>query len=348
MWIASVLEQAGAYERAIPLRELAYRMNPSSPETQLNLGNIFVCEGGANWARGWQLKEEAARKMNPLAYVNEVPEWDGRDLGKLRLFVYQEQGFGDAVLALRFIPLLAARGIRVVLWVKSAFAEVARSISGYEELLASETRPDPRQHGCSYAAALVGLVRPLGLPPSAIRDSPVLRAPDELAEAWRHRLSALPGKRIGLAAVGNENRADDWLRTIPAEALSPLAELQGVSWVNLSVDRRAETDALIDLFKMHDARPQIRNYGDTAALVSALDAVVAIDCSVAHIAACMGRPVWVLAPTFRDWRWQVADDLRPWWPTVTLLRSEGPGVWTRAVAQLTRELKEFLESSAAS
>ena len=347
MWMASVLEQSGAYERAIPLRELAYRMNPSLPETQLNLGNMLAGEGGARWTEGWQLKEEAARKMNPPAYVSEVPEWDGRDLGQLRLFVYQEQGFGDAVLALRFVPLLAARGIRVVLWVKTALADVARSVSGYEELLASETRPDPRQHGCSYAAPLVGLVIPLRLDPAAIKSPPVLRAPDELAEAWHQRLSALaPGKRIGLAAIGNENRADDWLRSIPAQALTPLAELRGVSWVNLSVDRRAETVALIGLLKMHDPTAEIRNYGDTAALAAALDAVVAIDCSAAHIAACVGKPVWVLAPTFRDWRWQVADDLRPWWPTVTLLRSEGPGIWARAIAQLKQELEQFVRTSA--
>jgi hypothetical protein len=306
---------------------------------------MLASEGGARWAEGWRLKEEAARKMNPPAYVSEVPEWDGRALGQLRLFVYQEQGFGDAALALRFIPLLAARGIRVVLWVKSAFADVARSISGYEELLASETRPDPRQHGCSYAAPLVGLIRPLRLDPAAIRHPPILRAPEELTEAWRQRLHALPpGKRVGLAAVGNQNRADDWLRTVPAEVLAPLAQLPGVSWVNLSVDRRAETDALIGLFKMQDLTPQIRNYGDTAALASALDAVVAIDCSAAHIAASIGKPVWVLAPTFRDWRWQVGSDLRPWWPTVTLLRAEGPGIWTRAIAQLKQELEQFLRT----
>jgi hypothetical protein len=97
---------------------------------------------------------------------------------------------------------------------------------------------------------------------------------------------------------------------------------------------------------MHDLTAQIRDYGDTAAVASALDAVVAIDCSAAHIAASVGKPVWVLAPTFRDWRWQVGDDLRPWWPTVTLLRSEGPGIWARAIAQLKRDLEQFLRTSA--
>jgi Flp pilus assembly protein TadD len=346
MWMASVFEQAGAYARAMALRELAYRMNPSMPEIQLNLGTMLVSEGGTRWSEGWRLKEAAARKMNPPAYVTEVPEWDGTDLGQQRLFVYQEQGFGDAALALRFIPLLAARGVRVVLWVKTAFADVARSVSGYEELLASETRPDPRQHGCSYAAPLVGLVRPLALDTTAIKNAPILRAPDELVKAWHERLDVLPGRRIGLAAVGNENRADDWLRTVPIDALAPLAELPGVSWVNLSVDRRPESDTVIDLFKMYNPTPQIRNYADTAALCSTLDAVVAIDCSAAHIAACVGRPVWVLVPTFRDWRWQVGADARPWWPTVTLLRSEGPGTWPSAIAQLRRELEQFLRTPA--
>ncbi len=345
MWMASVFERAGDYRRAIGLRERAYQIDPSLPETRLNLGNVFVLEGGARWAKGWQLMGEGARRMNPPAYVTEVPEWDGRDLGEQKLFVYQEQGFGDAVLALRFIPLLAKRGIRVVLWVKTAIAEVARSVPGCE-VLASETRPDPRVHGCSYAVPLVGLISPLGLDPAAIKNPPVLRAPEELAVIWRQRLGQLPGKRIGLAVVGNEKRSDDWLRTIPTEALAPLAELQGVSWVNLAVDRRPETEQAIALFRMSDPTPQIRDFGDTAAIAESLDAAIAIDCSVAHIVAGVGKPVWVLVPTFRDWRWQVADDLRPWWPTASLVRAEGPGVWTQAIGQLRRDLETYLATPA--
>jgi ADP-heptose:LPS heptosyltransferase len=93
---------------------------------------------------------------------------------------------------------------------------------------------------------------------------------------------------------------------------------------------------------MSDPTPQIRDYADTAALVQALDAVVAIDCSAAHIAASLGKPVWVLTPTFPDWRWQVADDTQPWWPTATVLRAEGPGIWTQAIARLVQELRARL------
>lgn len=340
--MAAVFERAGDVERGLRLREAAYRLDPQLPETRLGLGQALIVEGKERWAEGWRLVDESARRMNPPAYVTEVPEWDGGDIKQQKLFVYQEQGFGDAVLALRVVPLLSQRGVRVVLWVKNAIGELARSIGGYEVFLASETRPDPRAHGCAYAAPLLGLIRLLRLDRASLKHPPVLRAPDALVPAWRERFAALAGKRIGLAASGNENRADDWLRTIPAEALSPLSNLQGISWVNLAVDRRAESEGAIALLRMTDPTAQIGDYADTAALVQALDAVVAIDCSAAHIAASLGKPLWVLAPSFPDWRWQVADDTQPWWPTATVLRAEGPGIWTRAIARLAQELEARL------
>jgi hypothetical protein len=225
--------------------------------------------------------------------------------------------------------------------VKGALADLARSVPGYEELLASENRPDPRAHGCTYCAPLLGLVRLLYLEPAALANSPLLRAPEEASRMWRERFAALAGKRVGLASAGNDARADDWLRTLPADALEPLLDLRGISWVNLSVDRRPETASAITLLKMADPTLEIRNFGNTAAIIDALDAVVAIDCSVAHVAASIGKPVWVLLPTFRDWRWQLADDTQAWWPKVTMLRAEGPGIWTQAIAQLRRDLEDY-------
>jgi hypothetical protein len=344
--MASIFGHAGDHQRAVRLREMAYRIDPALPEARMAMANSLIHEGGTRWAEGWRLWDETLRKLAPLNYATEVPEWNGEDLGGQRLLVYQELGFGDTVLGLRLIPLLAKRGVRVVLWVKSALAGLARSVPGYEELLASENRPDARAHGCTYCAPLLGLVRLLHLEPAALKNPPLLRAPEEASRVWRERLRSLAGKRIGLASAGNSGRADDWLRTIPAEALEPLFDLRGISWVNLSVDRRPETESAITLLKMADPTPEIRNFGDTAAIIDALDAVIAIDCSVAHVAASMGKPVWVLLPTFRDWRWQLADDTQAWWPKVTMLRAEAPGLWTQAIAQLGRDLENGLIADA--
>jgi hypothetical protein len=188
---------------------------------------------------------------------------------------------------------------------------------------------------------LLGLIRLLGLRPAALKDPPVLRAPSELAARWHERFASLAGKRVGLVTSGNTNRSDDWLRTVPTEDLAPLAQLKGISWINLAVDSRPERAAAIDLLRMEDPTPQLRDYAETAAVIDALDAVAAIDCSAAHIAASLGKPVWVLAPTFPDWRWQIAEDTQPWWPTVRLLRAEAPGVFTNAIVRLARELESF-------
>jgi ADP-heptose:LPS heptosyltransferase len=128
---------------------------------------------------------------------------------------------------------------------------------------------------------------------------------------------------------------------VPPQALRSLRACDGVRWVNLAVDRRPELDETIKLLDMADPTPGFSSFAETAAAIDQLDGVAAIDCSVAHIAAAMGKPVWVLAPSAIDWRWQIGADTKPWWPTATLLRCRAPGDWTHPVAALGAELGRF-------
>lgn len=334
----------GNLEQAKKQAERAYALDPDAFGPWNNLGNALIAEGGERWHEGWKLCRAAWDKIHPHAYVTEVPRWNGEGLQGRRLLIYQEQGFGDALLALRFVPMLAERGIRVVLSVRAPIADLARSIGGYEEFHSSEFRPDPRALGCAVACPLLDLVHVLSLTRSDIKRPPILSVPEARRAIWRERLSALTGVRIGLALAGNSGRQDDWLRTLPSAALGPLTSLSGIAWVNLAVDKRAETDCAIDMLSMTDPTGELKDFTDTAAMIDALDAVIAIDCSAAHVAASLGKPVWVLAPSLLDWRWQIGDDLAPWWPTSHVFRAEAPGEWTKAMARLVEEIQIFVRT----
>jgi hypothetical protein len=120
--------------------------------------------------------------------------------------------------------------------------------------------------------------------------------------------------------------------------LKPLAALAGISWVNLVVDARPDRDEVIRMFHMDNPMKEVTDFEDTAAIISELDAVIAIDSSTAHLAASLGKPEWVLAPPALDWRWQMGSDKSPWWPNVTLLRSPEPGVWDGVVRDLAEQV----------
>jgi hypothetical protein len=156
--------------------------------------------------------------------------------------------------------------------------------------------------------------------------------------AVRSRLRALKGKRIGLAYGGNPDRRDDWFRAVPPSALEPLATLEGISWVSLVVDNRPDKAEVIKMFRMDDPMNEVKDFEDTAAIISELDAVIAIDSSVAHLACSLGKPVWVLLPTMSDWRWQIGEDTRPWWPTANLMRSTALGDWSGVIRNLAAQL----------
>jgi hypothetical protein len=125
---------------------------------------------------------------------------------------------------------------------------------------------------------------------------------------------------------------------VPLSALKPLAALEGISWISLVVDKRPDKAEVVGMFRMDDPTAEVNDFDDTAAIISELDAVIAIDSSVAHLACSLGKPVWVLVPPMLDWRWQIGDDTKPWWPTATVLRSASMGQWDSVIEELARRL----------
>jgi hypothetical protein len=235
--------------------------------------------------------------------------------------------------------MLAKRGVRFDLWVQPSLARLAASVKGYENLVRTDRRPDAKSLGCDYAITLFGLISVLRIGYEELKQNPtrLAPAPDRLQEV-RSRLRALNGKRIGLAYGGNHERRDDWYRAVPPVALKPLFAVEGISWVNLVIDPRPERDEVVRMFRMDDPMKVVTDFEDSAAIISELDAVIAIDSSTAHLAASLGKPEWVLVPPMLDWRWQVGSDKSPWWPNVTLLRSLKPGEWDEVIRDLAQQV----------
>jgi Flp pilus assembly protein TadD len=338
--LAAVAHLSGDLPGLLRYRSYAAEIEPGLPMVQAYLAYANLMAGYGQWRDCWRKIREDERYANLGVYAREVPPWTGQRIGKKKILVYQEQGIGDAILALRLIPMLAKRGVRFDLWVVPAFANLAGSIKGYENLIRSPSRPDPRTLGCEYASTLFGLFSALGVEHRDMIANPtVLVASPDRMPAARSRLRALPGRRIGLAYGGNPQRRDDWFRAVPPSALKPLAALQGISWVSLVIDDRPDKAEVISMFRMEDPMSEAKDFEDTAAIVSELDAIIAIDSSVAHLSCSLGKPIWVLVPPMLDWRWQIGDDTRPWWPNAMLLRGTSMGQWDSVIEELARQLR---------
>ena len=340
--LASICFYAGRTAIGMTLSEMAWRLAPDVPEIRNGFGGRLVRAGGARWNEGWQLMAETNRKLIPNNYVDDSIQWTGQSIGSAKLFVHLDQGVGDSFIALRMLRLLAERGIHAVLWVPPNIVEVVASIASTCEIVSSERMPHPATLGCSYACGLFDLLAGLAPGPGDIGAFDLLSAPATRVDVWRDRVPRGQGAVFALIASGNQRRDDDWIRSVPPSALQPLTEITGVAWVNLSTDARAEVDRSNQMLSMVDPTPDIKDFADTAALLSLVDGVIAIDCAGAHLAAALGKPLWVLKPTMDDWRWQIGETMSPWWPTARVFAATDAGEWEEPVRSLSADLKKYL------
>jgi len=338
--LATILTWTGDLPEVLRFRRIVARQDPGLPLARSNLAQSQLNAGYDGWLDNWTVIREEERNANRGVYAAEVPPWTGQPIGGRKMLVYQEQGIGDAILALRLIPMLARREMRFDLWVVPGLASLAGSVKGNDHLVVSSARPDARALGCEYASTLFGLISALGVAHRELIENPtvLVASPDRMVAA-RERLRALPGRRIGLAYGGDPDRRDDWFRAVPPSVLKPLAALEGISWVSLVFDNRPDKPEVIRMLRMEDPMIEPMTFEDTAAIVAELDAVIAIDSSVAHLSCSLGKPVWVLVPPMLDWRWQIGDDTRPWWPSATLLRCTSMGQWGSVIEELARQLQ---------
>ena len=274
-----------------------------------------------------RLREGFAQYDSRLAKyrVRALPgrAWAGESVRNRTVFVDSEQGLGDTIQFVRYIPALAAKGARVVLRAPAPLLRLLENFPGVAALVPRGNEAPDYDFHCQ----LMSLPDRLGICDPLPIEVPYLTADPGAAASWRGRLAHLPGRRVGLAWAGNPGFAADHLRSIPLPKLAPLGAVPGVSFVSLQKDAAALPE-----FPLADFTAELADMADTAALVAALDLVISVDTGVAHLAGALGKPVWLLNRFDTCWRWLTARDDSIWYPSLRLFRQTTPGDWSGPVA----------------
>jgi Flp pilus assembly protein TadD len=349
--LASVTLRNKDYERAVELSDRAVALGPNDPDAHGALSIALLSTG--QWERGFAEYEWRWRCKNfdtPRRQFAQ-PMWDGTDPHGRTILVHSEQGFGDVLQFARYLPVLAAAGATVLLESRTELRPLLKNTAGVARTLAA------------------GLVLPrfdlhvpmLSLPArfKTTRDNvpggeSYLRPDDDRVAAWREKLDraigdspgggAKRGRLIGLAWGGSPK--PDPRRTVGLAAMAPLAQLADVTFVSLQKDHHAaDAKQPPPGMRLIDLTDELRDFGESAALVANLDAVVAIDSAVAHLAGGLGIPTYVLLPFACDWRWVPEVPTTPWYPTMRLFRQKTREAWRNRdwsdpVAELMAELNK--------
>ncbi len=325
--LGALLALLGEQEGLSRLRALVSEQ-PHSPQAHWTLSMALLLHGEC--AQGWR-EFEWRRRADALRDSERTfaqPEWQGEPLDGRTILLYADQGFGDTLQFARYVPLVAARGGRVVLEVQPG---LKRLLSGMPAVASCVARGEPLPDFATHAP-LMSL--PLMLGGSAI---PQPSAPPVSAASALTPAGPRPAPlRVGLAWAGNPGHQRDKLRSVPAALLEPLAQVDGVEWTSLQ--RTCSGMPLPDGLHFYQACAEDGDFADTAELIASLDLVITVDTAIAHLAGTLGKPVWVLLDRTQDWRWGLRCETTPWYPSARLFRQVGGPEWAPVVSHVAREL----------
>jgi tetratricopeptide (TPR) repeat protein len=253
------------------------------------------------------------------------------------LLLHGDQGLGDAIQFLRYVPLVAARGARVLLEVDRALHELCSRLPGVTQVISrGEPLPAFDLH-CPLGSLPLAFDTALNTIPQV---TPYLSAGGR-ADAWKERLGSMKSPRVGLVWAGNPNHCNDRNRSVALEALLPLLDVEA-QFFSLQKELRPGDRAILrERKEILDLGEELGSFAETAAIIQNLDLVISADTSVAHLAGALGRPVWIFLPYVPDWRWQLIRTDSPWYPTARLFRQSETRDWQSVVHQAGAALQVF-------
>lgn len=382
-------EDLGEFGEAYTAYQNAYSLNRTHPVIALSLAYQRMRAG--EWSNGpwlpagapegttpfpgtWDLWEQGRNNYGTLP---DVPIWKGQNLIGDRLLIVPEGGFGDYVWLSRYFDKLGEMvRSRGAIWiiVPDSLCRLARTRFPFfwdrPGWVVPVSEAQDRIWRVDYQVPLLSLLtrflRPTReIPPAVLHGIPAESTRRGFSGPRIDRSGSLDATgtpdtandsrplSVGICAFAQENGVQRPHRSIPSMSLAPLREIPGVEWFSLMPDRRLEW--MVGLSPDCGGRP--RDWEDTAQVIEHLDLVVTVDTAVAHLAASLGVPTWILLPMRADWKYHkslclnyIATDLEPWessiwYPKVSrLFRQRDPISWDGVISEVCAELKVLLQA----
>ncbi|HUI10192.1 MAG TPA: tetratricopeptide repeat protein [Bacteroidota bacterium] len=352
--------ESGDMQGALDWFTRALQAEPAHVNGRWNRGNLLLLLG--RYAEGWEDYEYRFRIEGRNASRQPAERrqcaWDGSGFRGKTLLVWCEQGLGDTLQFVRYLPLVKERGGTVVFECQEELVPLLRTFPGADAVIASWRL---RRHGAFGAAKrafcvppkagqspprnydftipLLSLPRIFGTTADSIPASvPYIQADPGLVESCRGEFQRGVFS-VGLAWRGNPCHPNDPARSCSPSDLEALADVPGVQLYSLqkTLPGGVRGQGVLE-GRAIDLSDRLSDFAATAAYLAHIDLLITVDTAIAHLAGAMGKPVWVLIPRIPDWRWQLDREETPWYPTMRLFRQTVTGDWSSPVGRISVDL----------
>lgn len=337
----------------------ALAIDPESADASWNYSLLLLSQG--RFSEGWPAYESRYSSLNRVTSVGTrrlvagdpawLRQWKGESLENKSLLVWPEQGFGDEIQFVRYLPLLKARGLKqLTLVCKQPLATLFEAQGLADKVVSISVQdwvPDVSKqydYWCYLLSLPLHFKTTIDSIPVPI---PYLFASPERVATWVSRLPEA-GYRVGLVWNGNASHSNDASRSIHSlETLAPLWKVSGVTFISLQKGRGEDQAKLPPQDQpLTNLGSEMIDFSDTAAILSQLDLLITVDTATAHLAAAMGVPCWLMLPDYRcDWRWMEDRTDSPWYPgALRLFRQKLDGDWNGVCMEVARALQDHIGS----
>lgn len=269
------------------------------------------------------------------------------DITGKRILITQEEGLGDTLMYLRFVPELIKRGAIVELWIAETMRDLCKRIKGKPKVKVGGEEAPPFDWHCPF----ISLPRALSIDPNQDKFTPYLTASRKKIAHWKEKLPQTEHFKVGIVWGGSPHPGDvhammtDNKRSISLQKLIPLLRsVPNATFISLQMGHHA--DEIHDLPKdisLFNPMNDVKDMDDTAGIIKNLDLVISVDTSVIHLAGGLGAKAILLDRYDNCWRWIAGEKYSPWYPKTRIIRQTRPRVWSDVVKEATSLLQKMAD-----
>lgn len=340
--IGAALVGLGRLDDAESALKQAIALNPENASAQNNMSMLMLQKG--DYLNGWEKYEWRWKVKDFPSHRRDFhqPLWDGDSLHGKTILLHAEQGLGDTLQFIRYLPSVAEAGGKIIVECQQPLQKLLSGVRGIDEIL---VYGDPLPF-FDVHAPLMSLPRIFRTTLETIPgDVPYLSARVRSDSEYESLGISKEKINIGIVWAGNPKHRNDHNRSLNPALFRPLLELGGINWFSLQVGERAcQIRSTHGLDKIVDLAQAVHDFPDTASVMLGLDLVITVDTSMAHLAGALGVPVWVLLPNVADFRWLLGREDSPWYPTARLFRQDIAKDWEGVMKKLAAALKNLAAS----